>query len=76
MSCSLTLPSLPLFFPSGSIQGNGFEKACFIVIEDIGLGSTDIGVNSGRLVWTVTQKKFPDKPATAEGAQEATSSWS
>jgi len=46
------------------------------VIEDIGLGSTDIGVNSGRLVWTVTQKKFPDKPATAEGAQEATSSWS
>jgi hypothetical protein len=64
-----------LFLSGSSIQGNGFEKGCLVVVKDISLGSTDLGVDPGRAVGTVTQKKSPDEPATTKGAEKTTPGW-
>jgi hypothetical protein len=42
---TLLLLGLPLFFPGSPVQSDGSEKRCLVVVEDVGLGSTDVWGN-------------------------------
>jgi hypothetical protein len=48
-------------------------KSLLVEAVDIYLGSADTGVYLGAVVGTVPQKELSDKPAAAEGAEEAPS---
>jgi hypothetical protein len=65
----------PVVFPSGGVFSIGGMKGNLVVVEDISLGGAAVGINFRSALRTVTEKKLPDEPATAEGAQEPALGW-
>jgi hypothetical protein len=65
----------PVILPGGGVFSIGGMKGNLVVVEDIGLASSAVRVNFRPALRTVTEKKLPNEPATAEGAQEPALGW-
>jgi hypothetical protein len=66
---------LPFLISGSRIESDTTPHGVFVVIVNDRLWGTDIGIDTGGSIGTMTKQEFPDEPGAAKRAGEATPSW-